>query len=446
MASLGACLVANDQKGIGDAMIQRRIDGVSWKDIADEFNLGSPGAARNYFKKVTGIEDFKAKGKALEQLVKEMAEGTVSTGTNTATKAVKAVKDAMTKPPAQLAEDVGLKGAANKSVQTLASELNVPESAVESIASMNASGQGYTAIKSTLSGQGHSLDFAQIDEVVWNDLLGKADGKVWEAYKKKPTSENGFNAVKKKVLDLHAKGLDYKDIAKIKEAPPESVVDAIIKDKWSMPPMGSTQPIIPPPPPPPPVVYTGKGLSGRNFTHRSHADMMEWINSYGYDLAAAEKSAVQRYTGSGYHEINEYLRKGTAPYGGSAPTRTVSSLSKAMRPLDKDTIVVRQVTGVEKVFKTTDLHETLGTVIHDKGFMSTTIKPDGTWSGDVKMHISVPKGHPSRYVGDISMHTTEKELILQRGTKMVVTKVQKLGSTTYGGDSWEMWVEVIGTI
>ena len=441
--SLGACLLANDPKGIGAGMIEARKKGVSWADIAKQFDLPNPSAARKAFTKYTGITDYKAKGQALDDLIKQMAEGVVDTGVKTAAKAVKNVQEAVTQTPTKLVNAPDSLGATHgKSIQKLAEDTGLTPGAVQSVIEKNAAGKGYTAIRHEIISAGESIEFAQIDMIVWNDLLNKANGKVWEAYLKKPTSENGFKAVKQKVLDLHAKGLDAADIAKVKEAPPESVVDAIIKDKWSMPPMGSTKPVIPPPPPPPPVVFQGT-LSGKNFVVRDHDEMSRWSVPLDRELTPAQQNAINRYTGSGYGDMNGRLR-GELASGTNKPTGSIKDLQGAMKPLDKDTKVVRNVHGVMRTFKVEDLHEAVGTTFRDPGFLSTTIKQDGVFSGNVKMHIDVPAGHPSRYVGTFGSHKHERELLLQRGTKMVITKVQKLHDTNFGESKWEVWAEVIG--
>ena len=437
--SLGACLVANDPKGIGEAMIKRRIDGVSWKDIADEFDLGSPGAARNYFKKVTGIADFKAKGKALEQLLKDFAEGGPAMGANTATKAVKAVADSVNKTPVQLAEQAGLKNAKWKSTSELAKDLDLTEDAVEFLVKKYEAGEhGYTALKSSANANGHYVDFAKIDEVVWNTLLQKHEGKTWAAYASKPTSETGFNAVKKKVLDLHAKGLSAEDIAKIKEAPPEGVVHAIIKDKWQMPPMGATKPIIPPPPPAPPEMFSGALPQGTNYKRHSNGEMQQWVDSLGQDLTEAQAQAVRSYTGSGYHSMNGWLR-GESP--GSTKPRHISGVDGAMRPLPFDTVVTRNVSDARRTFGTTELDELVGATWRDPAYMSTTIVESGVFGGSVQMIINVAKGFKARYVRNLGVGS-EYELLLARGSKFVIHKVEKR-TGSYGETGWRVYMEMI---
>lgn len=68
--ALGQCMLSGDVpfSGMGLDIFNRRVQGVSWKDIADEFDLGTPSKARNVFTKLTGITDYKIKGPDLVKL------------------------------------------------------------------------------------------------------------------------------------------------------------------------------------------------------------------------------------------------------------------------------------------------------------------------------------------------------------------------------------------
>lgn len=451
--SLGGCLLSNDPKGIGQGMIAARKQGISWSDIAKQFDLPNPSAARKAFTKYTGITDYKVKGDALETLVKQMAEGTVETGTVAAKQAVKSVDDALAaKPdkvvfsshetslntqPTMVAETTKPKWLSNTEV---AEQVGVSIGGVGDIIAMVEDGKGYTAIKQALSVNGENVDFAQIDKVAWNSLLKKHEGKTWKAYAEKPTSESGMNAVKEKVWDLHAKGLDAKQIAKVQEAPPEGVIHAILDDTWVAPPMGATKPIIPAIPPPPPPQFTGVLKGGTNYRRHSDGEMLDWVQGLGMDLSPDEYGAVRDYTGSGYHKINDALRDKAKGVPARTP-RNVKHLDKAMRPIPFDTIVTRNISGLN-AFGGVPPDKLIGTVFRDPAFLSTSIKEGGVFSGNVQMIIKVPKGTQSRYVNDISYHKSEKELILGRETRMVIHSVEET-TGNYGEKKWRVFMEVI---
>lgn len=435
--SMGACLVANDPKGIGNAILELRAQGKSWTEIGQELNLGSPSAARKAFTKYTGITDYKTKGPA----IKSVQPGPALKSADKAVKqAVKNVDDAApganwygggdTPDLTFLKMDTPDLGK-----QALIDKTGLKQTQIDQIIEMQKKGQGYTAIKNATG-----ADFDKIDEVVWDQLLKKHDDKVWLAYKEKPTSISGFNAVKEKVFNLRAKGLSIDEIANMPNSPPKSVVHAILEDKWTMPPMGATQPIIPPPPP---ATYkAGEQISGsfKGNNWKSNEEMLAWINSLGPDLSSAQVSAIKKYTGSGYYEINTYLRTGSVPYGGSAPTRTVSALDKSMREMPFDVTVIRNMSlqGLQGQDPTT----LVGAVFSDKGFVSTTIKQSGVFGGDVQLVIDVPKGARARYVQNISQHKAEQELLLARDTKIQVTEVEVI-QNTYGGTSYRIKGRVV---
>lgn len=66
--SMGASLIANEPDGLAKALIDARVKGKSWKQIADEFGYANPSAVRSAFKKATGIDNFKVKGPAVKDL------------------------------------------------------------------------------------------------------------------------------------------------------------------------------------------------------------------------------------------------------------------------------------------------------------------------------------------------------------------------------------------
>lgn len=68
--NLGMCMLSADVPFSGMALdiFNRRVQGTSWKQIADEFNLGTPSKARSTFTKMTGITDYQIKGPDLLKL------------------------------------------------------------------------------------------------------------------------------------------------------------------------------------------------------------------------------------------------------------------------------------------------------------------------------------------------------------------------------------------
>lgn len=445
-SGVGACTLSNSPDGMGDSMIQDRIKGLSWKEIADKYQLGSPGAARTKFQKLTGITDFKIKGQDLKALVDnnllDQLKGAVE---KKAKKAVAEVDDAL--KVAQAEAQAGEQGvqAVSKSfaevmhqeayegaLDSLTAKLDhYGESLIDSVTNMLDGGKGYMHIKSLTN-----LDFKQIDDIAWDHILIKNKGNVWDAYLEKPTSENGFNAVKGAWHDLKSKGLSDSEVMKALDMDDfyKEVGDMINDGTWKMPSMGSKTPIIskpkvstptysgysnPPPAPPQQNVvhYTDPKAASGGFQPRAETEYIDWTTKLGKDMTAEQLQAVQAYTGSAYHGINTGLR------GGSATGGYVSHIDQVFKEIPFDTRVYRHV-GSE-AFKG-DLKALGGKVYTDPGYLSTAIKDGGFGaSRPVKMVIDVPKGTKARYVDVISLNKGEKEMILPRGTKMLVTKIEQ---------------------
>jgi hypothetical protein len=425
--NVGSCLISSEPDGLAEKMVQRRVEGKSWKEIADEFQLGSPSTARSTFKKLTGITDFKAKGKAIDDIWKEVKAGNLQAGeAKYAKNAVKKVDQVPAAPtgsnaPINKADFKAKLEDADNAFAKKIDEINdvYGEPKAEQVYEELQKGTGYQAIQ-----QKTGVSIPEIDQLSWRSELLDAKGDVWKAYKKKPSSHEGFEAVQKMVNDARSKGLSVADVHKATDVP-ESIVDAIGKGKWKPAGPGQTQPFIPPPPPAPPQVVSMTeplNISG-NFKYRSQADYDKWDLDLGpVDLKQGEVQAVRSYCGSGYYEINSALRQ-----AGATPHRYTPFLDRAMRPIPFDTKVTRQC-GTRAfrdmgVIDPKDLLSKVGEVYEDRGFLSTTRVENGIWSGNIKLQISVPKGTMCRWVRPISSHKSEQELLLGRNTKMVITEV-----------------------
>lgn len=137
----------------------------------------------------------------------------------------------------------------------------------------------------------------------------------------------------------------------------------------------------------------------------------EWSRAWWRTLNESQRSAVKRYTGSAYREINSALR-------GSRSAGAVSTnLSSAMRAMDHEFTVFRGTNISMSEF-------TQGGLWQDKGFMSTAITPGASWSG-VKFEIVIPKGVKGAYVDPVSSHQGEKEFIIDKNTKFRVIEVDR---------------------
>ncbi len=488
--TIGSCLLANELEGMGKEMLEMRIKGDSWATIAQKFDLPNPSAARAKFTKLTGITDYKAKGHVLKNMADDLAAKASKTGIFEAKKAEKKVKKALDidadlndltgfqkismkqyekdygkdhpvykQKLQQYKADNALKATPKAVVESVAKDLPEVKPAkwkpnqqimedsglsvdqIGKIIEMNEKGHGYLAIKNATG-----AEFKQIDEVVWNSLLKKNNGDIWQAYLDKVTSQSGFDAVQQKVLGLKKGGFSNEEIAKITGMPPKEVIDSIVDGKWKIPAPGATKPIIPPSPPKPPAVYGKKVETGYPF--KSPKQMDEWITRADNEaLSATQRGALKNYTGSGSRPINDYLRKGTVSdsgfsnYTATSLERTVKSIDATMRPVPEAMKVTRHVNT--DAFGTTNLESLVGDVFRDKGYLSTSISETGVFSSHpVKMIIDIPPGAQARWVDRISANQGEQEVLLARNTPIKINSVERTsgGTDYYGNPKPGKWI------
>lgn len=154
-------------------------------------------------------------------------------------------------------------------------------------------------------------------------------------------------------------------------------------------------------------------------------------------------NALKSYTGSRYKDINKFLRKGPPPQ----ESKIVADMDKAF-----DKVAEKGgLSGGVTVYRGMRSHNlqiegislTEGTVIHDKGFMSTSAREGAAKRfGNVHFEIDVPKGTKAAYLERVSKHTKEKELLLARGTKIRIKSVTVV-KDAYGNITSRVKAEVV---
>lgn len=448
MSTLGMCLTGNSPAELGEAMINRRIQGKSWQEIADEFNLGSPSAARAKFKKLTGITDFKIKGAQLDKLVKNnLLDQIKGVAPKVAKKAVGQVDNALMTLEEKFKYAVKAKKEAFDAMAKGVYDVTGRGTAIGDKGFEIFNDYFSEGVKSYLKlSQKYGVPIKDIDEYIFRQLVVQHDGDIWKAYVSKPTSEFGFAEVQKLVYDLRAKGwtkLDIEDLFGVDK----KVIQLIIDGKWKLPVPGSTSYVSSADTPFMPhvqgkktygesvTIFDGPIHTGTNFGFPKKNAMDSWIETYGTDMTQAQLNAVSSYTGSNYKGMNEALR-GKAPMTPGYRSQ-IDEIDGIFRPTPKD-ITLRRDTGTVAFENFGGVDNIGGNVIFDKGIMSTTIKEGGVFGGEVTMIINVPAGCPARWVMPISSHAGEYEVLLPRETKMLVTKVVKDNS-----NHWIVYCQVV---
>lgn len=155
----------------------------------------------------------------------------------------------------------------------------------------------------------------------------------------------------------------------------------------------------------------------------SDADAAQYLRRTAERLPAAQRDAVNRYTGDEFYRLNHALRAGDA----SDPE--VRRLDAAMRPSPDDMIVTRHIDDLG------DPRELAGRKITDKAFASTALgSPYAGGLGGVTLHIAVPKGTPVINAAAVSNNAHEREVILGRGTTLAISRV--VPNAMYGHDAY----------
>jgi hypothetical protein len=165
-----------------------------------------------------------------------------------------------------------------------------------------------------------------------------------------------------------------------------------------------------------------------NLAHRLHDKQ---------DLSWDEKGNVSHYTGNGYENINHYLRHGGKEWTEDNPEEEMiphidSAIAK--HKTKEDAIVYRGISRREPSF--IDNGEEgkdpkRGQIIHDKGYVSTTLDGRNKQSASIignavhnkySIHIAkirIPKGSNALAINQhgISVNPHEHEVLLPRGSK-----------------------------
>jgi hypothetical protein len=137
-----------------------------------------------------------------------------------------------------------------------------------------------------------------------------------------------------------------------------------------------------------------------------------------------QRSALTKYTGSAYHQMNSHLRSG----GDLGSDRSIKNAQEGMRPSTED-ILVHRGTGISQfgIDSEAQIWGLTGKTMQDKGFMSTSFGGRAAFGGQVLLEIEAPKGTQLAYAKPISRYSSENEVILAAGTKYKVLRVSREG-------------------
>lgn len=160
----------------------------------------------------------------------------------------------------------------------------------------------------------------------------------------------------------------------------------------------------------------------------------QWSASQG-GMTATQRSALRKYTGSGFTEMNNYLRGYS---GATAQTHNNVVAAQAGMRLSAEPIVLHRGNGWFKGWNSVaEVKSHLGEDFHQEAFFSASIGGKSGFGGPINFIIECPPGTPMAYVKTFSQHSSENEMLLGGNMSYKVVEVLESnkapdGSQHYG--------------
>lgn len=154
----------------------------------------------------------------------------------------------------------------------------------------------------------------------------------------------------------------------------------------------------------------------------------EWVAT----LSSAERDGVTTYSGGSYREMNNYLRGRSSSISPRLQTAIDNAHSALSGTSTTQELYLVRGTGsrsTASMMGASNWQEVLdnpkrfvGAKMTDEGFFSTS-PFGGEFGGEVHMHITAPAGVHGAYIESISLHSTEKEFLFDKGQSFIVTNI-----------------------
>jgi len=159
--------------------------------------------------------------------------------------------------------------------------------------------------------------------------------------------------------------------------------------------------------------YTWKKGADPNFPTINHSQAQKMVDSWSASqgpLKANQKSALRKYTGNSYSDMNDYLRG----YSGATDTthKDVQTAQAGMR-LSEQPITLHRGNGWFSGWtNVAQVKSHLGEDFHQEAFFSSSIGGKSAFSGPINFVIECPPGTPMQYVKTFSKFGGEDEMLL----------------------------------
>jgi SPP1 gp7 family putative phage head morphogenesis protein len=154
--------------------------------------------------------------------------------------------------------------------------------------------------------------------------------------------------------------------------------------------------------------------------------LTKWLNSLTPQQQKQAYEALDNYTGGGYSQINKYLR-GKLDNPPQWVLEAVDELNKMTSlPLPENMTLYRG-TKNDRVFNSIKKGLTkAGSYYDDAGYMSTSVKREQAFGGNIFLEIKVGKNAKGAYINGRGNHPSEDEVLLPAGTKLKILNIRDL--------------------
>lgn len=193
-------------------------------------------------------------------------------------------------------------------------------------------------------------------------------------------------------------------------------------------------------------------FSGDNYNADLHHEAVNFDINRWNALTPEQRSGIYDYTDSYYRQMNKYLRFGIPAYDQNANLQRIQNCTegiKAYGNLQEDCVlwrgssrgIVASMFGVDeaKMSDASYLQSRLGSVITDKGILSSAVDEAAAWGADVKIKIYAHKGVNAFYVEPISANKFEFEVLWNRDSSFKLHSFK----TNVHGEVSEMVIESV---
>lgn len=187
---------------------------------------------------------------------------------------------------------------------------------------------------------------------------------------------------------------------------------------------------------------------GPSFSDMSQEEQDALFNQFNDaifdDLAAEQAQAASDYTAGGFHEINESLRDFDTDSSTQEQVDLINGAIDGTPGLPGDTTLYRGISGQEYVDAYLNGDLSIGDIVTDEAFMSTSLDPniaEGFFSRDnqgVIYQILAPEGTSGIYVAPISNLEEEAEWLLPSGTSLQIVDID-----TSNPDAIQVIMEIV---